>query len=59
VSVAGVAIPTVYLLQAAMPTGINSLIVGHAFGLDQRLIATVIVWSRLVVLAGGLIISLA
>lgn len=53
------AIPTVYLLQAAMPTGINSLIVGHAFGLDQRLIATVIVWSRLVVLAGGLIISLA
>jgi predicted permease len=59
VSVAGVAIPSVYLLQAAMPTGINSLIVGHAFGLDQRLIATVIVWSTLVVLAGGLILCLS
>jgi predicted permease len=59
VSAVGVAIPSVYLLQAAMPTGINSLIVGHAFGLDQRLIATVIVWSTLVVLAGGLIFYLA
>ncbi len=58
VSAAGVAIPSVYLLQAAMPTGINSLIVGHAFGLDQRLIATIIVWSTLVVLAGGLILYL-
>lgn len=55
VSVAGVAIPAVYLVQAAMPTGINSLIVGHAFGLDQRLIATIIVWSTLVVLAAGLV----
>jgi predicted permease len=55
VSLAGVAIPTLYLLLAAMPTGINSLIVGHAFGLDQRLIATIIVWSTLVVLAGGLV----
>jgi predicted permease len=59
VSAVGVAIPSVYLLQAAMPTGINSLIVGHAFGLDQRLIATIIVWSTLVVLAGGLIFYLA
>lgn len=58
VSAAGVAIPSVYLLQAAMPTGINSLIVGHAFGLDQRLIATIIVWSTLLVLAGGLIVYL-
>lgn len=59
VSAAGVAIPSVYLLQAAMPTGVNSLIVGHAFGLDQRLIATIIVWSTLVVLAGGLVFYLA
>ncbi len=58
-SLAGVAIPTVYFLQAAMPTGINSLIVGHAFGLDQRLIATIIVWTTLVALAGGLILYLA
>ena len=40
-----------------MPTGINSLIVGHAFGLDQRMIATTIVWSTAVVLAVGMLIS--
>jgi predicted permease len=51
---AGVAIPSAYLLQAAMPSGVNSLIIGHAFGLDQRLIATAIVWSTLAVLAVGL-----
>jgi predicted permease len=59
VSAAGVAIPSVYLLQAAMPTGINSLIVGHAFGLDQRLIATIIVWTTIVALVGGLIFYVA
>ncbi len=50
VSAAGVGVPTSYLLQAAMPTGINGLIVAHAYGLDQRLIATAIVWSTLAVL---------
>jgi predicted permease len=50
VGLAGVGIPSAYLLQAAMPSGINSLIVGHAFGLDQRLIATIIVWSTALVL---------
>lgn len=54
-SLVGVAIPSAYLLQAAMPSGINSLIVGHAFGLDQHLIATMIVWSTLAVLAVGLV----
>jgi predicted permease len=55
----GVGIPAAYLLQAAMPSGINSLIVGHAYGLDQRLIATVIVWSTLLVLLAALAVSLA
>lgn len=59
VSAAGMAVPGAYFLQAAMPTGINSLIVGHAFGLDQRLIATVIVWTTIVALIGGLIFYLA
>lgn len=56
VSAAGVPIPSAYLLQSAMPTGINSLIVGHAYGLDQRLIATVIVWSTAAVLVVGLLV---
>lgn len=50
---AGVAIPSAYLLQAAMPAGINGLIVGHAYGLDQRRIATMIVWSTLLALLVG------
>jgi malate permease and related proteins len=56
-SLVGVAIPSAYLLQAAMPSGVNSLIVGHAFGLDQRLIATMIVWSTLAVLVVGVAAS--
>jgi len=57
VSLELVRLPSAYLLQAAMPTAINSLLVGHAFGLDQRLIATVIVWSTTATLAVGLLIA--
>jgi predicted permease len=53
-----VRVPSAYLLQATMPAGINSLIVGHAYGLDQRLIATVIVWSTAAALVVGLALSL-
>ena len=52
-----VKLPSAYLLQAAMPTGINSLIVGHAYGLEQRLIATIIVWSTATVMVVGLAIA--
>ncbi len=52
-----VALPTSYLLLAAMPTAVNSLLVGHAYGLDQRLIATTIVWSTASVLLAGLLVS--
>ena len=51
-------VPSAYLLQAGMPSGINSLIVGQAYGLDQRLIATIVVWSTGAVLAGGLVLAL-
>lgn len=50
-----VTLPSAYLLQAAMPTGVNSLLVGHAYGLDQRLIATAIVWSTAAVLVFAVI----
>jgi hypothetical protein len=52
-----VKLPSAYLLQAAMPAGINSLIVGHAYGLDQRLIATIIVWSTSAALVVGLVLA--
>lgn len=54
-----VRVPTAYLLQSAMPTGINSLVVGHAYGLDQRLIATIIVWSTMIGLVGGTVMRAA
>jgi predicted permease len=37
--------PDAYLLQAAMPSGINALIVGHLYGTDLRLAASGIVWT--------------
>ncbi|MDQ6746096.1 MAG: AEC family transporter [Actinomycetota bacterium] len=57
VSAAVVRLPSAYLLQAAMPTAINSLLVGHAYGLHQRMIATAIVWSTVVTLLLGLVIA--
>jgi predicted permease len=50
VSGVGVTLPSAYLLQAAMPSGINGLIVAHAYGLDRGVIATAIVWSTLAAL---------
>ena len=47
-STATVAIPSAYLLLAAMPSGINSLLVGHAYGLDLRVISAAIAWSTVV-----------
>lgn len=38
-------LPDAYLLQAAMPSGINSLIVAHTYGLDLRLTASIIAWT--------------
>jgi len=55
---AGIAIPAAYLIQAAMPAGINSLIVAHAFGLNQRLVAGIIVWGTLLTLAVALVAGL-
>ncbi len=57
VSATVIKLPSAYLLQAAMPAGINSLIVGQAYGLDQRLIATIIVWSTMAVLLAGLVVA--
>jgi predicted permease len=46
----GLDVPAPFLLLAAMPTGVNTLVVAHATGLDLRLIATSIVWTTTLVL---------
>ena len=54
-SAAIVRLPDAYLLQAAMPSGINSLVVAHAYGLDLRITSAVLAWSTTIVVAVGLV----
>jgi predicted permease len=42
--------PDAFLIQAAMPAGLNGLVVAHAYGLDLRLSAAAIAWSTAIVL---------
>jgi hypothetical protein len=49
-----VELPVAYLLLAAMPTGLNSMVVAHAYGLDLEITAEAVVWSTtIVVVAAG------
>ena len=52
-------LPAPYLILAAMPCGLNTLIVANAFGLDRRLAAGTIAWSTLVALAAAVVLALA
>ncbi|MEH3053092.1 MAG: hypothetical protein PGN13_03660 [Patulibacter minatonensis] len=47
--------PRAFALQAAMPCGLNALVIGHAFDLDTGVIATAIAWSTAIVLAVSLV----
>ncbi|HSI80389.1 MAG TPA: AEC family transporter, partial [Solirubrobacterales bacterium] len=44
-------LPDTYLLLAAMPTGLNTMIVAHAYGLDLRIAAGAIAWSTAIAVA--------
>ncbi|MCW3023120.1 MAG: transporter [Conexibacter sp.] len=52
-----VGVPDAYLVQAAMPAGINSLIVGHLYGLDLRLAAGAIAWSTAIAVLAAAAVS--
>lgn len=47
-------LPPAYRLMAAMPTGLVSLIVSHAYGLDDQTVAEAIVWSTTIVVLAAL-----
>lgn len=51
-------VPDAYLLQAAMPTGVNTLVVAHAYGLDRRIAAGAIAWTTTTVVAVGVVAAL-
>jgi predicted permease len=56
-SVLTVAVPKAYFVQAAMPCGINSLVVAHAYGLDLRLTTSAIAWTTGIVLAVAVVLA--
>ena len=50
-------LPTAYVIQAAMPAGINALVVAHAYGLELRTLAAAIAWGTAIVLVAALVAS--
>jgi predicted permease len=52
-----VGVPDAYVVQAAMPAGINSLIVGHLYGLDLRLAASAIAWTTAIAVVAAVAVS--
>jgi len=51
-------VPDPYLVQAAMASAINAIVIAHEYGLDRGLLAAAIAWSTAVVVAAGLAIAL-
>jgi predicted permease len=48
-------LPAAYRLLSAMPTGLNSMVVSHAYGLDNQIVAEAVVWSTAIVVAAALV----
>jgi malate permease and related proteins len=48
-------LPAAYRLMAAMPSGINSMVVAHAYGLDMEITAEAVTWSTAIVVAAALV----
>jgi predicted permease len=48
-------LPSAYRLMSAMPTGLNAMIVSHAYGLDNRTVAESITWSTAIVVLAALV----
>ena len=51
-------LPSSYRLLSAMPTGLNAMIVSHAYGLDNRIVAEAITFSTAIVVVAALVSTL-
>jgi predicted permease len=51
-------VPAPFYVMAAMPVGVNTVLVGHATGLDLRLTSSAIAWTTVVALVGVLVLTL-
>jgi predicted permease len=47
-------LPAAYRLLSAMPSGLNSMVVAHAYGLDMEITAEAVAWSTAIVVVGAL-----
>jgi malate permease and related proteins len=48
-------LPAAYRLLSAMPSGLNSLVIAHAYGLDMEITAEAVTWSTAIVVGASLI----
>lgn len=52
-------VPDTYIVESAMPTGVNALVVSHAYGLDLRVASAALAWTTavavVVAVAAGLL----
>lgn len=48
-------LPAAYRLLSAMPSGINSLVIAHAYGLDMEITAEAVTWSTAIVVGASLV----
>lgn len=48
-------LPAAYRLLSAMPAGLNSLVIAHAYGLDMEITAEAVTWSTAIVVAAALV----
>jgi predicted permease len=51
-------VPDAYPVQAAMSTGINTILIADEYGLDRGLTASVIAWTTAIVVTVGLVVAL-
>ncbi len=47
-------LPAAYRLLSAMPSGLNSMVVAHAYGLDMEITAEAVTWSTAIAIAVAL-----
>ena len=51
-------LPATFLLLAAMPSGLNAMVVAHAYGLDLKITAGALTWTTALVVPVALVASL-
>ncbi len=47
-------LPAAYRLMSAMPSGLNTMVVAHAYGLDMEITAEAVTWSTAIVVLAAL-----